>query len=154
MKIQTRAAIGLLALWAGSLSAPAAPDGAFVGALAGAGTGLVLGNNVHGVHREWAVPLLAITGGIIGNRFEHRWREQPYPYCNYIYVQAPPNTPPPAPMADLQPGVDLIKVSIQNSNGVRTDVNILRIKDRFIGPRGETYETLPTSEMLAKKYGM
>jgi hypothetical protein len=52
------------------------------------------------------------------------------------------------------PGVDLIKVSIMNSNGVRTDVPILRTKGKFVGPQGEEYETLPTAEQLAKRYGM
>ena len=41
-----------------------------------------------------------------------------------------------------------------NSNGVRTDVPILRFKDKFVGPQGEEYTALPTAEMLAKRYGM
>ncbi|MEI6147827.1 MAG: hypothetical protein WCS01_01920 [bacterium] len=58
------------------------------------------------------------------------------------------------PETDLQPGVDLIKVSILNSNGIRTDIPILRVKGKFVGPQGEAYETLPTAEQLTRKYGM
>jgi hypothetical protein len=63
-------------------------------------------------------------------------------------------TPAPVTPGDPHPGVDLIKVSILNSNGIRTDIPILRVKGKFVGPQGEPYETLPTAEQLAKRYGM
>jgi len=153
MAMMTGAAISLLP------SGQADPNGAFVGALAGAGAGLVLANNVEGVHREWAVPVLAIGGGILGREMERHsrcWDVHRCPLCargrgpwRHAPVQS---VTPSAP--NLQPGVDLIKVSILNSNGVRTDVNLLRVKDKFVGPQGETYETLPSAETLAAKYGM
>lgn len=73
-----------------------------------------------------------------------------------ITVKAPAAQAPRtlAPPVDLQPGVELIKVSIQNSNGIRTDVPILRTKGHFVGPQGETYETLPDTATLTRRYGM
>jgi hypothetical protein len=153
MKTTMSVAACLLAMAVGATRGAAAPNGALLGAAAGAGAGLVLANNVDGVHPEWAVPLLAISGGILGHELEHRWREPPY--YDDAYVAPPAETAqPPEPVTDRHPGVELIKVSILNPNGVFTDVNVLRIKDRFIGPRGEAYDALPTAEMLARKYGM
>ena len=84
----------------------------------------------------------------------------PYPYAEpapaVVYVQEKVKEKPrivESP-ADPHPGVDLIKVSILNSNGIRTDVPILRVKGKFVGPQGEAYDTLPSSEALAKRYGM
>lgn len=136
--------------------ASAEPNGTFLGALLGAGGGLVLANNVDGVHREWAVPAMALAGGWLGHEFDkhNRWRndyQQGYCYHAVVPIVVQPEQPK---VDDPHPGVDLIKVSIMNSNGVRTDVNILRVGGKFVGPRGESYESLPTSEALAKKYGM
>lgn len=83
-----------------------------------------------------------------------------YPYpgrrTTVVYVEKPaPKKKAVAPLpADPQPGVDLIKVSILNSNGIRTDVPILRVKGKFVGPQGESYETLPTAGQLAPRYGL
>jgi len=152
-----------MALLAVAPGVQARPNRAAVGALVGAGAGLVLANNMHGVHREWAVPALALAGGWLGYEWDrqNRWYDDygpAYgPACYYYHPVVPavaqPAPAPPA-AADPHPGVDLIKVSILNSNGVRTDVNILRLGQTFVGPRGEKYEALPTSEELAKKYGM
>jgi hypothetical protein len=53
---------------------------------------------------------------------------------------------------DLHPGVDLIKISISLSNGTPVDIPVLRIGDRFVGPQGEEYSSLPTAKQLAEKY--
>ena len=50
--------------------------------------------------------------------------------------------------------MDLIKVSILNSNGVRTHVPVLRIGGKFVEPQGEEYPGLPTDETLTQRYGM
>lgn len=83
-----------------------------------------------------------------------------YPYrsqrTTVVYVEkpAPKKTAVTPTPADPQPGVDLIKVSILNANGIRTDVPILRVKGKFVGPQGESYETLPTAGQLAPRYGL
>lgn len=62
-------------------SANADPDYAVVGAILGATAGLVIGNNVDGFSREIAIPVCAITGGILGHQYgQHRqtWRDRYY----------------------------------------------------------------------------
>ena len=104
---------------------------------------------------------MALAGGWLGNEWDKqsRWRDDYQPGWYYhpvvpVVVQQPGAQQAQPAVDNRHPGVDLIKVSILNSNGVRTDVNILRLGDKFVGPRGEAYESLPTSEELAKKYGM
>ena len=90
--------------------------------------------------------------------FDDDWALDPYrwPQPSVVAV-APASTPaivaplppPPAP----GPNVDLIKISIANSNGTRSDVPLLRTNDgKFIGPGGETYDTLPSGADLARRY--
>jgi hypothetical protein len=122
----------------------------YTGALLGAGAGWVVSRNVHHFSPAYAIPVFAAAGGLIGNHFDNvadarQKREQ-------TAEQA--QAAKPAPTVDLQPGVDLIKVSIMNRNGIRTDVNVLRVGAQFVGPQGETYDQLPSAAVLAAKYGM
>lgn len=135
---------------------------------AGALAGAVIGNNWHsGHHRNlnygyWlAAPYLLYAG--------HRYYEST---CGYSYgydtpvryerviVQVPAQPAQPAPQtrqpeANSQPGVDLIKISIKHSNGMTTDIPVLRLgESRFVGPQGEEYNGLPTARQLTEKYGM
>jgi hypothetical protein len=122
----------------------------------------------HGHHADgWAAGFVGgVSLGCLAGDFG--WRDRWYRSCPYdwygngyaysqpavIYVRdRQKNTPPAAPPKDLQPGVDLIKISILNSNGVRTDVPILRVGGQFVGPQGEEYEALPSAEVLARRYG-
>jgi hypothetical protein len=135
----------------------AAPNYELVGAAAGVAGGLILANNVDGVSRIWAVPVGALVGSLAGHEFRSWARHSEYPVYSLYAVQ-----PAPAPDRDAQrlwipdphPGVDLIKVSVVNANGVCTEVPILRVADRFIGPQGESYTNLPTAAELARKYGL
>jgi hypothetical protein len=172
----------LLSLMFFSLIRPAQADSRTFGTLAGTGAGFVVANNVHGVSPWVAAPVGAVAGNYIASRYNHNdHRSYPYnsshynlssydegfgytagyyPVPNLARSSTSSRRPKPAktvramPVVDLQPGVDLIKVSILNSNGIRTDVPILRIKDKFIGPQGEEYASLPTAEALSKAYGM
>ena len=47
-----------------------------------------------------------------------------------------------------------MRIITLNANGIRTDVPILRVKGKFVGPQGESYETLPTAGQLAPRYGL
>ena len=157
--------LGVLALAMAASPAVAGDTRALVGAALGAGAGLIIGNNVHGVNPWVAVPALAAAGGLVGHELdrEHDARRKAedraaYPGAPYVpQSQATQPTSGNAPtrvVPDPHPGVDLIKVSIVNSNGVRTELPIRRIgENRFIGPQGEEYVTLPTAQELAKRYG-
>lgn len=128
------------------------PNYTVLGTAVGAVAGAVVANNVDGVSRVVAIPAGAIIGGVLGNQLNQRQKGRhshdaspKTVIVNQTASQAP---------ADPHPGVDLIKVSILNSNGVRTDVPILRTSGKFVGPQGEQYDSLPTAAELAKRYGM
>ena len=145
------ACIALVLVFVVATPAPAGDTGAILGALLGAGAGLLVGKEVDEIHPAVAVPVLALAGGWVGRELDRKREAGHRP--------APPAQPrdvvqPAEQVADLHPGVDLVKVSIRHSNGVRTDVPILRTGDKFVGPRGETYTALPSAELLRHKYGM
>jgi hypothetical protein len=133
-------------------SASADPKYAIIGAALGGVAGAVVANNVNGVSREVGIPVGAILGGIIGNQYNQRQkRHQPDNTPRTVVID---QTAGAAAVSDPHPGVDLIKVSILNSNGMRTDIPILRTAGKFVGPQGEQYETLPTAAELTRRYGM
>jgi len=140
----------------------AAPVGALVGASIASGHDRDRHNNRVVVHDRGYYD--GYRGGYRGRGYAYRdsWCYAP-PRTQVVYVHdAVVDTPAPAPAVraaapqpqDPQPGVDLIKVSILNSNGIRTDVPILRVNGKFVGPQGEQYETLPSNEVLTQRYGM
>lgn len=149
------------ALWTVAVLMAMAPsvnarlDSTFLGALAGAGAGLVLSHNVSGVHREWAVPALALAGGWMGHEWDRRREAMEFPgqFDTVLRLREPPlQIDRPAP-DNLHPGVILLKISIITTRGQCRDINVLRLGDRFIGPQGEVYAHRPTPEELAVKYG-
>jgi len=81
------------------------------------------------------------------------WRHPPQPRQIIVIKEVPKQKAVEAPKPpDLQPGVDLIKVSITLANGTSVDIPVLRIGERFVGPQGEEYPSLPTAKQLAEKY--
>lgn len=168
------------ALLAGGV-AHAHPDRWLAGAVLGTTAGLVIANNVHGCN-PWVVGTAgALIGGSIASHHGRYYHGYGYGYPRYygghvydrgwnhgyvypcppretrvIYVResAKPTAAAVVPTPDLQPGVDLIKISVLHSNGIRTDVPILRVNGRFVGPQGESYESLPTTQELTRRYGM
>jgi hypothetical protein len=157
-------------------------DAEWFGAALGAGIGLIIADNSHNIHPAVAIPVGAVAGGLIAHGIkEYRHRDNGYAYDNPYYdaycgpgysrdpydrpyertimrveqpVQARALSPKEAaPAPNLTPGVDLVKVSIALKNGTRIDVHLWRVGNKFIGPRGEEYPTLPTAEELSRKYG-
>ena len=145
--------LALPALTATSVSAD--PNLTVVGSALGAVAGAVVANNVGGVSKFVAIPAGALLGGVIGNQYNQRQKDSYYvtDYGTKVVVVGQTTAGAPT-VADPHPGVDLIKVSILNSNGIRTDVPILRVSGKFVGPQGETYATLPTSAEMARRYGI
>lgn len=120
------------------------------GALLGAATGLILGHHIERVDPAAAAAFFGLAGAVAGRRWDRAERRLMAP-APRTQSRTEPATPR---MPDMHPGVDLIKISLLHSNGVRTDVPILRTGGRFIGPQGEEYGELPTSRELAGRYGM
>ncbi len=155
MKVEALIAVlALPALTATTLSAD--PSYTLVGSALGAVAGAVVANNVGGVSKFVAIPAGALLGGVIGNQYNQRAKYNYYADAGHQpgvgVVERTAGQA--ATVADPHPGVDLIKVSILNSNGIRTEVPILRTAGKFVGPQGETYATLPTAADLARRYGM
>jgi len=141
----------------------------WTGALIGAALGAAVSASSDHVKSWVSIPVGAAAGALMGHVWDRRssyvWEDEPwayhrggrYPYRvveRVVRVEAPKAKPAPAQPADPHPGVELIKVSILSPNGVRSDVPVLKVGEKFIGPQGEIYESLPSSETLAKRYGM
>jgi hypothetical protein len=54
--------------------------------------------------------------------------------------------------ANVHPGIAVSIVSVSLANGSAIDFRILKINGRFVGPKGETYETMPAAEQLAEHH--
>ncbi len=110
-----------------------------LGAGIGAGLGAILGHNLgHGTREERALGAAAgaLLGGALGDlsgRGAEAERDLRY----------------------LEERQFLTTVWVVNSNGSKTPVQLRQTEGgRFIGPRGEYYDELPTQDQLFKLYGM
>jgi hypothetical protein len=58
-----------------------------------------------------------------------------------------------SPAPNRHPGVSLVTVPITLKNGMQIDVRILKLGgERYVGPKGEAYDSLPTAEVLSQRY--
>ncbi len=81
-------------------------------------------------------------------------RYAPYPTRIRAAVRKPkaPQKPAPAKI-DRHPGVSLVTVPITLKNGMQVDIRVLKLGEgHFVGPKGEKYTSLPTSQTLATRY--
>ena len=108
-----------------------AQTGAGIGALAGAGIGQLAGRDTEATLIGAAIG--AGAGYIIGNEQDKKKQK--------------------AEMENQADDVDTVIVNVVNSNGSVTPVKLRRKGTGYVGPRGEYYETLPTSEQLKPAYG-
>jgi len=53
---------------------------------------------------------------------------------------------------DRHPGVSRIPVSFETPSGFPLTITITKIGNQYIGPRGESYDTMPTVEQLQEIY--
>jgi len=56
-------------------------------------------------------------------------------------------------MNDLRREVNQVVVWITNTNGSKISVKLTRSGPNYVGPRGETYSSLPTEDQLRPVYG-
>ena len=108
-----------------------AQTGAGIGALAGAGIGQLAGRDTEATLIGAAIG--AGAGYIIGNEQDKKKQK--------------------AEMENQADDVDTVIVNVVNSNDSVTPVRLQRKGTGYVGPRGEYYETLPTSEQLKPAYG-
>ncbi len=108
-----------------------AQTGAVIGGLAGAGIGALAGGHTESTLIGAAVGTGA--GYIIGNESDKNKTQ--------------------ARMYAMQEDINSQLVNVTNSNGSIVQVRLRRQGVGWIGPRGEYYPTLPSSEQLRPVYG-
>ena len=120
---------GLVAYMTGC--ATKAQSGAALGAGAGALTGQAIGRNTEGTLIGAGVG--AIGGYIIGNEMDKSDAR--------------------AQQAKDAEQANTFVIKVTNSNGSVSPVTLRRVGDVWVGPRGEQYNTLPTTDQLRPIYG-
>jgi hypothetical protein len=139
--------------------------------LIGTALGLVVGKHVDGMRQGVAAPVMGLAGAAVGHYLDRQEADRNRQRA-MAYDQSTPQrlanadarewagTPPPATgqptdanTNNRHPGVDLIKFSIVTARGAGRDIPILRTGGRFVGPQGESYDQLPTTEELTRRYG-
>ncbi|MFZ0034013.1 MAG: YMGG-like glycine zipper-containing protein [Sedimentisphaerales bacterium] len=117
-----------------------AQTGALIGAGAGAGIGQAIGHNT-----ESTLIGAGVGGGagyMIGNESDKRKTKAEMESLRQQNMQMQQQN------AQVQQEMSTVTVNIVNSNGSITPVTLRRQGAVYIGPRGETYPTMPTQEQL------
>ncbi len=107
-----------------------AQTGALIGTAAGAGIGQAIGHDTESTLIGAGVG--AAGGYMIGNEQDKK--------------KARAETK--AEMESLRQEMNVVTINVTNSNGSITPVRLRKQGVVYIGPRGETYTTLPTEEQL------
>lgn len=113
-----------------------------IGALLGAGAGMVAGNNVKGINRGEGAIAGALLGGVLGGALGHQSDKTDK---NNAQMNAQ--------LLSVQEQAMTTIINVNNSNGSTTPVTIRKAGNQYIGPRGEYYNALPTVEQLKPVYG-
>jgi outer membrane lipoprotein SlyB len=108
-----------------------AQTGALIGGLAGAGVGQLAGRSTESTLIGAAVGTGA--GYFIGNEGDKKKTQ--------------------AHMVSLKDDINTQTVNVVNTNGSIVQVRLKRYGVGYVGPRGEYYQNLPTSEQLRTVYG-
>ena len=106
--------------------------GTLGGAALGGTLGAIAGNNIDGLGTAGGAAIGAGLGGLVGNRMGAQQDQ----------------------INDIDSRVNYMTVSVQNSNGSVTPVQLRRVQgDIWAGPRGEQYNGVPSSNQLRGAYG-
>jgi len=108
-----------------------AQTGAGVGALAGAGIGQLAGRNTEST----------LVGAAVGGT------------AGYMIGSEQDKKKAKAETDELRQEMNIVTVNVTNSNGSITPVKLRKEGVGYVGPRGEFYDKLPTSEQLKPIYG-
>jgi hypothetical protein len=119
-------------------------EGAATGGALGALAGGIIGHQSHDTGAGMLIggALGAVTGAAVGSTIQKPVYEEPAP----VEVQ-------PAPVASTTYSGDTVTVNVPNNNGGYTAVVLKRSGNGFVGPQGEYYDQVPTTEQLQAMYG-
>ncbi|MHC4478267.1 MAG: glycine zipper domain-containing protein [Planctomycetota bacterium] len=112
-----------------------AQSGALLGGAVGAGAGAIVG------HQSGKTTEGALIGGAVGAG------------AGYMIGNEGDKKQADADRAAIREEMNYVTVNITNSNGSITPVRLRKEGVVYIGPKGETYTTLPTPEQLKPVYG-
>ena len=125
-------------------------EGSVVGGVLGAVAGGVIGHQSH----DAAVGALlggvvgATAGAAVGSQIQKPVYEQPAGV-----VVAQPQQVVVAQPSDVTYSGDTATVNVPNSNGGYTSVVLKRSGNGWLGPQGEYYEQIPSTDQLKVMYG-
>ncbi len=95
------------------------------------------------------LPYLALPYAYYHGRRPRRDDVRPWPSPASPAIRPARN---PVPAADRHPGVRLVPVPVPLPNGTIIPVHIMQLGDRYIGPQGEAYKSLPSAAELESRY--
>ena len=119
-----------------------AQTGALVGTGAGALAGQAIGHNTQSTLIGAGVG--AGAGYMIGNESDKKKTKAEMENIRQQNVQMQQQS------AQMQQEASTVTINITNSNGSITPVTLRKQGGFYVGPRGETYTSLPTEEQLKK----
>ena len=137
----------VLVLGGAAILASGCSTAAGTGTLIGAGSGAALGSLAgaalgHGHHRDEA----AAVGGLIGAATGAG--------AGYVIGSGiDKNREQDARINQALQEASTTIINVHNTNGSITPVKLVRQGNVWVGPRGETYTTIPTEEQLTPVYG-
>jgi len=117
--------------------------------------GALTGYAIHKNRDAYYLPYLALPYAWYSHRQGYGHRRPAYRYYRQpprATVRQPKQKPTPAKTVDRHPGVSLIPVPVTLKNGLIIPIQILKLGERFTGPQGESYETLPDAATLQQRY--
>ena len=117
-----------------------AQTGALIGTAAGAGIGQAIGHDTGSTLIGAGVG--AGAGYMIGNEQDKKKTKAEMESLRQENMQMRQGS------AQMQQEMNTVTINVTNSNGSITPVTLRKQGVVYIGPRGETYPTLPTQEQL------
>jgi uncharacterized protein YcfJ len=117
-----------------------AQTGALIGTAAGAGVGQAIGRNTQSTLIGAGVG--AGAGYMIGNESDKKKTKAEMESLRQQNMQMQQQS------SQMQQEMSTVTINVTNSNGSITPVTLRKQGVVYIGPRGETYTTLPTQEQL------
>jgi len=121
-------------------------EGAATGGALGALAGGIIGHQSHDTGAGMLIggALGAVTGAAVGSQIQKPVVEEPAPVVM---------TEPSAPVTTTTYSGDTVTVNVPNSNGSYTAVVLKRSGNGYVGPQGEYYDQVPSTEQLQAMYG-
>jgi uncharacterized protein YcfJ len=136
--IGTLSLVALLAVGCQTTN-PSAKNSAIGGAAVGAAAGGILASGGGGMSGKEGALVGGLVGGLLGHHSGKQAEENQQLRSERDAAVAQANTR---------------VVDVHNSNGSTTPVTLHKVGDKWQGPRGEQYTSVPSQAQLAPVYGM